>query len=269
MVACFSDPTDVCACMCCGYPNGPFQLVFAQILLLAAIVLNWASLADCEFVTATVDGFNLPDFIPTGVWSDGARRGLGFFTWEALDGSCFWDGYNEDIAEWYFDILDDGWRAGRILGGMVFGFAWMLWPWSLSFTCSSQPKILRYALAAILVLICTPFQLSTLAAMGSSFCDEHECEIGRSAVMAIVSGLCFLISGVLFLMTKDYPGQQRDDHKPGYSAGQVVEQDEEMLVESGAVEHVLVPAEEPAASVGGNPEGDTVGDSTTEEKESS
>ena len=190
------------SCGCCSYPHGRLLTIGAQASLVGALTFSVASLADCQFVRAAVDG--VPELYP-GVESifNGELRGLGYFTFEDQDKKCFYEFYDFDIAEWYFDVLGGEWRVARILASLTASLALLLWFWSLSFSCAPHPQRARYILAILLVVLLPTIQLFTFAGMTSSFCNEHGCEMGRSANFSIVAGGCFVISGIFFALMRD------------------------------------------------------------------
>ena len=203
---CGSGANDRCTFKCCGYPNGAIQIILSQTLTLIGLALSAASLVDCEFVKASVADFPQP--IPDNLADrlDGSKRGFGFYTFEETPGgSCYWEKYDSDVAEWYFDLLGSGFRVTRALGSIAAVLGLFVWLWMLFFTCVAHPRALRF-LAAFFLFVMTAFQASMFASIGSDFCDENDCEMGRSAIFGIVAGSCFFLSGCLLLCSKSYPG---------------------------------------------------------------
>ena len=134
------DPDRCCSCTCCQYPNGPFQVILAQLLLFFGTFLSAAALGDCSFVTTTKLSF--PPFL--GIperYEDpnetGTRRGVGFFFWELHDSEkCSWELFDtnipdrilEEIWEYYFDnVLDSQWDIARALASIAWFLSFVTW----------------------------------------------------------------------------------------------------------------------------------------------
>jgi hypothetical protein len=103
-------------------------------------------------------------------------------------GECFWnERYDKDVWDFYYDNLGSDWNSG-------------FW--------SPPPRTVQYLVAALLIPILMTFQFATFLVLGSDFCDENNCEFGRSAGLSVgvAGGLCFFFSSLLFVLMKDYPG---------------------------------------------------------------
>jgi len=210
---------DSCACRPCTYPNGAF-IIIAQILVAIAFASSFMAAGDCKFVTVPanqVDG-NLTaifhDENPDTNYVNGStttdkRRGLGFFFFEELDGECSWDhNHSNTTFHEYWDFLgrsdwEDAAQAG--VAATALGFCFLVW--LMLFSCVAHPKIVRYCLAGLLIVL-LPVLQSVMFGMvlKSGFCDEYDCELGRSAHYGITAVVLYFVAGVLLVLTRDYPG---------------------------------------------------------------
>jgi hypothetical protein len=196
---------DTCDCIgCCRYPNGPIPLIIAQILLFLGAILSIESMIDCKFVEAKLENF--PYYIP---FLSTTRRGLGFYFWELENGKCSWDlddDLTDELRDDYIDFLGGDWRAPRGLGMTALVLSIIIWIWVLVFSCVAHLRPVRYAVAALCLLILVVFQAVTFAVVTSDFCDDANCKMGRGARYGIDAIVCFFFSGLLFLVTSDHPG---------------------------------------------------------------
>jgi hypothetical protein len=213
-IAIMPNNKDTCDCIgCCRYPNGPIQLMFAQILLFLGAIFSIESMVDCKFVDARIEAFpvllfpdTLETYLPTG---DSRRHGLGFFFWELENGDCSWhleDDLTDDLIDNYIDFLGGDWRAPRGMGMTALVLSWIIWIWILVFSCVAHLRPVRYAVAALCLLILVVFQSVTFAVITSDFCDDADCKMGRGARFSIAAVFCFFFGGLLFLVTRDHPG---------------------------------------------------------------
>jgi hypothetical protein len=202
---------DSCDCVgCCRYPNGPIQLILAQILLFLGLMFSIEAMIDCRFVDATIESVPKPlpetleTYLPTG-----SRRGLGFFFWELENGECSWDlddDLTDDLIEDYIDFLGGDWRAPRGMGITALTLSFVIWIWILVFSCVAHLRPVRYVVAALCLLILVAFQAVTFAVVTSDFCDDADCKMGRGARFSIGAIVCFFLTGHLFIVMRDHPG---------------------------------------------------------------
>jgi hypothetical protein len=237
---CSNKPSDTCECRPCTYPNGVFILILAQILMLVASLLSVYAVYDCQFVTvdaAAVDPFLTTIFPSIPVQANNKDRGLGFFFWEGVDGQCTYENnYDYSEVSWqdYENFLGSDWDGARAMACYAAFFAWALLIWLLIFSCVAHPKVIRYILGGVLIVLMPIFQSITFAVMGSDFCNENNCQIGRSARYAAGAVGLYAMTGILLLFSKDYPGTRRrqppiaphDSDKPN-EEGTVTHRDEE------------------------------------------
>ena len=216
--------SDSWSCRPCTYPNGILVLIVAQILMLAASILSLVSMGDCHFVT--VEASKVDPFLTT-IFKDNnetatlqsvsndERRGIGFFFYEDIKGNCNWDkNHTEATFEEYVDFLGDDWEGPRGAGTTALVLGWCFWGWLLAFSCAAHVKVARYILAAVIIVTQTILQASTYAVLDSDFCNDHDCQIGRSARCGAVAVALFFVTGVLMFFTKDYPGKARNEQQP-------------------------------------------------------
>jgi hypothetical protein len=206
---------DTCDCAgCCRYPNGPIQVILAQLLLFMGAIFSIESMVDCRFVDATIENIiedrhvplpeDLESYLPTD-----KPRGLGFFFWELENGECSWDleeDFTESLYNDYVDFLGGDWRAPRGMGTTASSLSVAIWIWVLVFTCVAHQRPVRYLVSALCFLILVVFQSVTFAVITSDFCDDADCDLGRGAGFSIAAVLCFSFSGLLFLVMRDHPG---------------------------------------------------------------
>jgi hypothetical protein len=188
------------------------------------------TVVDCQFVTIE-RGFQPTDFL-----SLDRRRGIGFYVFEGVDeGSCYWYDWdivdNANIFERYQqDFLGGSWRSSFYLANTSMILSFLLWLYTLSFSCSSQYKGFRYALGGILCIVLVILQSLSFLVLSTNWCDDKNCEFGRAGGYVIGATVCFFLGGACFFVTKDYPGaaptQQilKDEEDQGvmeYGAGDV------------------------------------------------
>lgn len=233
---------DTCDCKC--YPNGVIALVLAQILLVVAIVMSSASIIDCQFVIADIE-----DSVPSSLVGlvPGERQGLGFLIHEETNGDCRWEYWGdrdddenieneiEDYVTDYVDWLGSSWKPGRGLGTTALVVGTVVTIWAFVFACVAHIKPFRYFMGVLVSLLLMSFQFSTLSVLNSSFCDERSCALGRSGGCSVAAGILFFLAGVLFFLTKDFPGRVEDDGavKLAHAAG-----DEENVPGNDADTHI-------------------------------
>lgn len=198
--------TDQC-CQCRPYPNGFFVLLSVQVLLVIGFSLSAYSALDCHFVVvnaAVVEPLN--NLFNATQKAGNTERGLGFAFFEDANGQCtHHNDMSEDEFETYLDFLGDDWHGsqGAAVAAVVFSFVVMVWLGL--FSCLSHHKIVRWLIAGWLVLTGI-LQACTFSVMGSDFCDDNDCDIGRSARASAVATPIFFVTALLMLFTRDYPG---------------------------------------------------------------
>jgi len=229
------------ACMCgCGYFNGMWALFTAQLFTFLGAILSLATLGDCSFAAIDPTSFELS----SSENNDGSlstftkeSRGVGFITFELSDGHCYWyDGGNVvdsqlTTLEAYWNILGDEWLIGLVLTWVCAIFAWYFFLYTLSFCCSSQVKCCRYTNGFCLAFVLVVVQACTFIVYGSKFCTENNCSFSRGAGYSIGAIVCYLIAGLAFFLSKDYPGDlynNDDDEVQDVTKGIVYHEDIEL-----------------------------------------
>ena len=250
---------DTC-CDCACYPNGVIAVLLAQLLLLGGFILSTGVMLGCDFVIADIvnnntnseNGSNTTTFLfgNESEATTASRRGFGFFNHQDANGLCHFEQMgnqfvlNEtnatdaviDYTVDYLDWLGPDWEVPRDLAIAAASTSFLLWMWLLLLTCVSHPRTLRYILSALIILVVMSLQFGTFAILGSEFCQERNCEIGRLSKFSIGAGMMFLVSGILLsCSTKDYPGRVEANNK---IIGRSHQQDEEThhVEEATAVE---------------------------------
>lgn len=235
------DQKDQCKCEC-PCPNGPAQVMVGQVLVFMGLWFSLATIADCRF--ALIDG----GFTPSGVpeqFQD-LRRGVGFFTFEGFDGTCYFYNDNGDfldenviveIYNQYMDFLTSSWGASRAFACIATILAWLTWFYMLSFSCSAQMKPFRYFVSAILSVVLVICQGIAFSVLNTDWCSANNCEFSRSAGFSVGALLCFFFGGVSFFLTTDYPGVVDDVQPVAYAEATKEEvQDEEQPAEAAVEE---------------------------------
>eukprot|EP00539_Tryblionella_compressa_P002104 CAMPEP_0178737004 /NCGR_PEP_ID=MMETSP0744-20121128/2742_1 /TAXON_ID=913974 /ORGANISM="Nitzschia punctata, Strain CCMP561" /LENGTH=269 /DNA_ID=CAMNT_0020389515 /DNA_START=93 /DNA_END=902 /DNA_ORIENTATION=- len=179
----------------------------AQVFTFAAVILSLASLGDCAFAeiseTALIPG------LPT-------IRRVGLITLEAPDGSCyFFNSFENAISsgqqlEMYWKLQGSAWQSARVLSWSCVLVGSCLFIHSMSFLCSSQPKAVRFT-SFILCVIVSILQGCTFIAFNSEFCEENQCSISRSAGFGVLACFFYLIAGLGFYHSTDFPGEKGGD----------------------------------------------------------
>merc|ERR1712238_406219 len=115
----------------------------------------------------------------------------------------------------------------------------------MSYCCSTQIFAIRFFTGLFISIVLTLLQgLGTYLVYASQWCNETDtfCTIGRSTIFSIVASCCYFLSGLLFIVTSDYPGKQQL---------QEIRNEEEAATdkENTATGRMVAPAA-PAAAVG-------------------
>lgn len=214
------DPNDKCACKCapccCNYPNGVCIVISLQIIMFLATVLSWNAVLDCRFVTINpmfLDNFTMAVFpedsnIRRIVNSD---RGLGFYAWEGLDGTCL--GFESYILSFkYQNLLGPDWQGPRSVSSLAAVLALVVLVVVFTFSCVAYAKAVRYTLGGfILIVVMTIIQSIAFQVLNTDFCNERSCKIGSSAVCGAVAVCLYAVTGVLMFSTKNYPGPRKSE----------------------------------------------------------
>jgi hypothetical protein len=233
--------TDTC-CDCACYPNGVIAVLLAQLLLLGGFILSTGVMLGCDFVIADINstdmseyyynnGTNTTTFLfgnESEATTATTRRGFGFFNHQDANGLCHFEQMgnqfvlNEinatdaviDYTVDYLDWLGPDWEMPRDLAIAAVSTSFLLWMWLLLLTCVSHPRTLRYILSGLIILVVMSLQFGTFAILGSEFCQERNCEIGRLSKFSIGAGMMFFVSGILLSSaTKNYPGILQANNK--------------------------------------------------------
>lgn len=208
---CKENPQSDDACMCgCGYLNGPCAITVAQFFTCLGLLLSVATLADCSFAKIDKYRFNfiggVDEIAEVGI-------GVGFLTFQTQYGQCYLYNDTSQISEWilqkYWTILGQEWATGFIIASFCVAFAWYIFWYSVSFCCSSQVKFCRYLNGFFLAVVLVVLQGCTFLVFGSTFCKENNCVFSRTAGYSIAAMVCYMIAGIGFFLSSDYPGPRR------------------------------------------------------------
>lgn len=212
---CNDKPKSKDACMCgCGYLNGMWTIFTAQFFTLIGAILSLATLGDCSFASIDTVTFDLSGG-EGGLSKE--SRGVGFITFQTTDGHCYW--YNENSSngpnsyqlQAYWNMLGAEWETGMILTWVCAVFSWYFFLYTISFCCSAQIKCCRYLNGFCLSVVLVILQACTFIAYTSEFCDKYNCSFSRTAGYSIGAIACYIIAGIAFFLSSDYPGTLYDD----------------------------------------------------------
>lgn len=224
---------DQCGCRpCCSYPNNVWTILFAQLLTVVAFGFTAAAALDCQFVTvssALIDAFTTQVFNetqPEGGWvnNNDTKRGLGFFGWETLDGSCAVGGesstFHEDdesqayvdstegaLELYYSNLVGWDWKKPAVMAATSGILAFIAVLWIVLFTCVANQRPYRAALSFLLMVMLPLFQSLTFLVLRTDFCETNDCQLGRSGHQAIAAVLLYFCTGILLCVgTSNFPG---------------------------------------------------------------
>jgi len=224
--------------MCgCGYLNGMCAIFVAQFFTLLGAILSLATMIDCSFATTDQYTFNFKNGLNI------ESQGVGFIYFEKSDGHCYWYNdtgrdYTENQLQVYWNILGDTWAIATILTWFCAAFSWYFFLYSISFCCSSQIKCCRYLNGFVLSVVLSICQACTFIVYGSEFCNDNGCSFSRGSGVSIGAILCYMIAGMGFFLSSDYPGNDgmnggdgddgdEEKHPQGVTNNAVVYQDED------------------------------------------
>jgi hypothetical protein len=200
-------------CMCgCGYLNGPFQIMLGQLFLLCGCFFSLAAMGDCAFVETAI-----PVTVYTTIAGEGFTRSatrLGFFMYENETGYCYYwtDGYfatvEEQIQYYINNVLGNGWFASINMASTAVCVAFLFFLYVTSYCCSAQIRPFRFTTGFFIGIVLVVFQGLTFLVYQSEWCDIYQCSFGRSAGFSVGAAVCFLLSGIMWCMTSDYPGEE-------------------------------------------------------------
>jgi len=216
---CDEEPRSMDACMCgCAYLNGGWPIFCGQFFSLVAGLLSVGAIIDCSF--ATID----ETVIDLGEGLEIEASGVGFLFVQKSDGFCYWynyaaDEFPEDKLQTYWGILGTPWEVAAILTWACASASCFFFLYSISFCCSSQIKSIRYMIGFVMAGIMFICQACTFIVYAENFCQKNNCQFSRGSGISLASMVCYLIAGLGFFNTKDYPGEsiidKLDERKRG------------------------------------------------------
>ena len=226
-------------CMCgCGYLNGPFQVMVGQLLLLCGFMFSIAAAGDCAFVETAVpvEVFaSEPDANGQGFQRVATR--LGFFMYENSETQyCYYWSDNsfasiQDQIDFYINnVLGPDWFQPLNLAWAATSVSFLFFLYVTSYCCSAQIRPFRYMTGVFIGIVITVFQGLAFLVYDSQWCETYQCSFGRSAGFAVGAATCFFLSGIMWCMTKDYPGADAAAYG-GTAFGTVQQQDVNMMNE--------------------------------------
>ena len=230
-----SEYEDQCGCRpCCSYPNHVWTIVLAQLLTLVAFISTLAAAIDCRFVNGpleVIDAFTIEylfnNSVPEDVRANNATsRGVGFFAWEVMDGSCSYDFYtgknywnatnpeeemnNDDIGVfdlYYTQLVGTDWMVPRTMAGISVFLAFIVLIWMFCFSCVAHKRRYRVILSFLLMIVLPLFQSLTFLVFRTDFCDVHDCHVTSGSYHAMAATITYCFVGVLLCFgTTNFPG---------------------------------------------------------------
>jgi hypothetical protein len=225
---------DQCGCrVFCSYPNNVCTIVLAQLLTLMAISFTVYTTLDCRFIkgpSAEIDAFTLQFLFNNTVPEDfeykpSELRGLGFFSWEAMDGTCsseYYIGSNLTYADlnnntysvrdiacsvYYARLVGTDWKMPRAMAVLSSVVAFVAVTWMLILSCVANKRRYRAILAILLMIVLPMVQSLTFLVFRTDYCVANDCEYGGSSRYATAAVVAYFLSGVLLCVgTTDFPG---------------------------------------------------------------
>jgi hypothetical protein len=228
-----SEYEDQYACRpCCSYPNNVLTILPAQLLTLLAFVATILAAYKCRFVTGpanVIDDFTIQylfnSTIPVDVTNNNATtRGVGFFQWEIMDGSCSIQYYptkynstdpgegdayiNNGVLEWYYiKLVGTDWSTPQAMAGFAFCVSIFVVIWMLSLSCVAYKRRHRAILSFLLTVVLPLLQSLSMLVFRTEFCQDYDCQLSDGGWNAIGATIVYFISGILLCVgTTNFPG---------------------------------------------------------------
>lgn len=227
-----SEYEDQCGCRtCCSYPNNVYTIVGAQLLTLVAYSSTLLAATKCRFVDGpsdVIDPFSVQylfnNTIPDDVTNNNSTiRGIGFFAWEVIDGSCSFEYYateynstvpGEDVFKeagvynWYYtNLVGTDWETARTMTGITFFLSTSVFIWMLSFSCVAHKRRYRAILSFLLTVVLPLFQSLTLLVFRTEFCQDNDCQLSDGSWHAVGAAMVYFLAGILLCVgTSNFPG---------------------------------------------------------------
>jgi hypothetical protein len=213
---------------CCSYPNNVWAILPVQICVLLALGSTMSSFFSCQFVTIPQEAVDLDRFSIDVIYN-GTRpelivnnkkttRGLGFVSWENINGECTFRSIvdnpstkNDDagmVEDLYWALIGSDWQRPRniMYTTMFLGSFIMVWVVYI-LSCISNRHRYRVLLAFVLAVVLPLLQSLALTVLRTELCMEHDCTLGESGHIAIIAVVFYFIAGVLlFFGTTNFPG---------------------------------------------------------------
>merc|ERR1712238_367532 len=119
----------------------------------------------------------------------------------------------DEQLEYYLQtVLGSQWYPSILLLSLSTFLALLVFLYVISYCCSTQVFGIRFFTGLFISIVLTLLQgLGTYLVYASQWCNETDtfCTIGRSTIFSIVASCCYFLSGLLFIVTSDYPGKQQ------------------------------------------------------------
>lgn len=228
-----SEYEDQCGCRtCCSYPNGAYVIILAQLLTFTGFASTLVAAADCRFIDGPsdwIDDFSIQylfnDTIPDNVENNNSTtRGLGFFAWEIMDGTCsfgYYPGFDHEtvqggeeiyidssVFELYYTVLvGTDWERARTMAGITAIVSLFVLIWMFSLSCMANKRRYRAVLSFLLTIVLPLFQSLSFLVFRTKFCHDHECQLSDESWRAIGAAIVYFFAGVLLCVgTTNFPG---------------------------------------------------------------
>lgn len=211
--SCKAEPQSVDSCMCgCAYLNGGGPIFLGQFFSLMAGLLSVGTIIDCSFATIDETTLDLGDGLTI------KAGGVGFIFVQKTDGHCYWynyaaDPFEESKLQNYWNLLGKPWEFASILTWTCACFSWFFFLYSISFCCSSQIKQIRHLFGFVMAGLMTICQACTFIVYAEEFCQAANCTFSRGSGLSLAAMACYVIAGLGFFFSKDYPGEEALEKK--------------------------------------------------------
>jgi hypothetical protein len=222
---------DQCSCrIVCSYPNSLYTIIVAQLLTIASFALYLGAAMDCHFVVgpaSVIDVFSVQHLqninktiTEDDLLNNATERGLGFFSWESLDGSCAsCDGHKKTggtntTTVTFSDLVGTNWEATQVMAIISVVLSVIAVMWMLSFSCVASKRAYRAMLSFLLIVVIPLFQSLSFLVLRTDFCEANDCQLGGGGQRVIAAIPLSFAAGILLCVgTTNFPGNP-------YSKGQ-------------------------------------------------
>eukprot|EP00537_Pseudo-nitzschia_pungens_P003197 CAMPEP_0172358458 /NCGR_PEP_ID=MMETSP1060-20121228/2772_1 /TAXON_ID=37318 /ORGANISM="Pseudo-nitzschia pungens, Strain cf. cingulata" /LENGTH=304 /DNA_ID=CAMNT_0013079683 /DNA_START=69 /DNA_END=983 /DNA_ORIENTATION=- len=194
---------DACAFGFC-YLNGVKSIFVAQFFTFLGALMSLGCLFDCSFATLSYSELSLDIFF---FQSPARASSVGFLFYGSAEGYCDYDAYMHKILN-YWKIMGESWYTAAFLMMFCVVVGWCIFLYSLLFCCTSQIKCCRYFHGSVMAFVLSVCQASSFLVYGSSVCHTSGCSFSRGSAVSLGAIFCYIIAGIGFFSSRDYPGEK-------------------------------------------------------------